>query len=548
MTVTRQLMCITLALTGLLSLPCWAQAPNTSASPDTGCAALASVDFSGIQDAPTQIVDAKLTEASDGQPAYCQIQGYIWPQVGFEVRLPISHWNGKFFELGCGGRCGTFAWMMWCPLQRGYACIASDMGHSGKNQDMLWAYNNLQALIDFDTRGAHVAALAGKAITEHYYSKAPDKAYFIGCSNGGLQALVEAQRFPWDFNGIISLDGVPNLSDIDMEQVWGARTLRGEDGHALLTHQELQLVHNAALASCDMDDGVKDGVISDPYQCKFDPSELICKSGVKTACLSEAQVDAVKKIYAGPTTRKGEKLSYIRGPTPGSELGWIDDNVGMDYIHSGSGLGGSEEWVLEAFRYADFTPAPGPHWKLTDFDFDRDYTRLGVSETLWDASNPDLRKFKGAGGKLIVAQGWNDQSVVPAVNIGYYQLAEKTMGGRAATQEFFRLFVVPGMEHCTGGAGAFAIDYVSYLEKWVENGQAPDKLVGAHVDEQYLLQHSVIDGQQYGAWIGALQLKFPLDPAIPVTFTRPIYPYPVLAKYRGTGDPSRAENFHAVGP
>jgi hypothetical protein len=540
-TVTALLLCLMLLLVAH-----GVRAEATSADDAAArCQALASTDFTQVLDAPTQVAEASVVEAHGDNPAYCRVQGYVWPQVGFELRLPLSRWNGKFFEAGCGGACGNTGWMFLCPLYRGYACIASDMGHQGTGQDLSWAYQELQAQIDFDIRGPHVVALAGKAITERFYAKPPTRAYFMGCSTGGRQALGEAQRFPWDFDGIIGLAGAPSFSAVNMEYIWGERALRAKDGRSLLTRQDLELVHDAALARCDLDDGVKDGIIGDPYHCKFDPSELLCKPGATKACLTAEQVEAVKKIYAGPTTSSGEKKPYIRGLAPGSEMGWIDDN-GMEFVKSGTELGGLEDWSLNVFRYLAFVPPAGPGWQLKDFDFDRDYKRLGVVETLMGAFNPDLRRFKDAGGKLIYAYGLNDQNSDPAAVIDYYETAERVTGSRAQTLGFFRLFMVPGMAHCTSGDGAFAIDYVSYLEDWVERNRAPDKLLGAHVDRQYLEQHTEVDGKPTDAWTAALALHFPLNPNIPVMFTRPIFPFPTLAKYKGTGDPKDAANFGPV--
>jgi len=277
------------------------------------------------------------------------------------------------------------------------------------------------------------------------------------------------------------------------------------------------------MANCDMDDGVKDGVIGDPLHCKFDPAELLCKAGKKTNCLSARQVDAIRKVYSGPTTSKGEKI-YTGGPLPGSELNWIPGYV--------SDAGVMVPWSQEYFSYVGFMPAPGPGWKPAEFDFDRDYKRIRLAESLFGAAdNPDLRKFKVAGGKLILYQGGADESDIPTDAIDYYETTQNTMGGRAATQEFFRLFFVPGMNHCTGGAGAFAIDYLPYLERWVEQGKAPDVLIGAHVKSD-----------DYSDWT-----DFPVDP-VKVSFTRPVYPYPLRAAYRGTGDPNDAASFGPVNP
>ena len=234
-----------------------------------------------------------------------------------------------------------------------------------------------------------------------------------------------------------------------MYYLWAGRTL-----HGTVTQADLKMLHEKVVAQCDMDDGVKDGVIGDPRHCKFEPATLLCKSGQTAECLTASQIEAVKKVYSGPTTSRGEKI-YTGGPMPGSELNWINDEGCCAYVSSK----GIARWSGDYFGYVGFMPAPGPSWKMADFDFDRDYKRLRMSESLFGAAdNPDLRKFKAAGGKMILYQGWQDESDIPTDSINYYETAEKTMGGRAATQDFFRLFMVPGMNHCTAGAEAFAID------------------------------------------------------------------------------------------
>lgn len=522
------------------------------------CRAVASIDFSGVVDAPTEITAVNPLKATDKTPALCQVQGYISPQVGFKVGLPTA-WNGKLLEVGCGGDCGSsdhFELPRACgaPLERGYACIAFDGGHTGSGG--LWAVNNLQAQVDFGYRGAHVTALAGKAITEKYYNMPPRYSYFRGCSTGARMALVEAQRFPWDFNGIIS--GAPWVNDTDsaMNMVWAHRVLRARNGKPIVTRADLKLVHDAALARCDMDDGLKDGIIGNPTACKFDPGDLVCRAGQHSGCLSRAQADAVRKVYDGPRNSMGEKL-YVSGAAIGSEMGWVDEV--LDYIRSDNTPGGSESWALTYFRHMVMPPA-GRSWQLMDFDFDRDYKRFGggTQESLLNAANPDLRKFKAAGGKLILWQGWNDQSDLPQMTIDYYETVQRVMGGRTDTLDFARLFMIPGMLHCTGGDGAFAVDYLTSLESWVEHGQPPDKLIGAHVDDSYLerLGRQPDAGElsdsgpsdETARFMGALMLKLPLDLEIPVTFRRPIYPYPLRAKYKGIGDPTDAINFEPVEP
>ncbi len=501
------------------------------------CEALASVEFSTIADAPTQVTKAELFPGSGKTPPYCLVQGYVAPQIGFELRLPSSNWNGKFLEVGSGGWGGmSFPFLCSGPLRKGYACIAADMGHRAGVVQGLWASNNLQAQVDFGYRATHVTALAGKAIVEAYYVSPPSKSMMLGCSTGGYQGMVEAQRFPWDFDGIIAISpDSGDEADLAMRILWHRQQVVDGDGKPTFGRGDLQLLHDAALAKCDMSDGVKDGIVGDPVSCTVDPRLLACKGGQKTACLNARQVDAAIKIYSGPVTATGERIS-TRGMFAGSELEWnhYDD-----------------EWALELFKYALFTPTPGPGWKITDFNFDQDYKRLGMG-ALYTDSNPDLRKFKTAGGKLIVAQGGIDTEEVPRAIVDYYQTVERTMGGRHATQDFFRLFIVPGMKHCTGGDGAFAIDYLTYLEEWVEHGQAPDSMIGAHVNTGYFLAQQVserrpsdVSEQDAKAWERALfeLTTLPMDPNIPVTFFRPVYPYPLYAKYRGSGSPSEAASF-----
>jgi hypothetical protein len=499
------------------------------------CQALVAGDFSGVPGAPTHIDTAVLVTSPDAlfsqlaaslppdlvaqirqelphlRP-FCRVSGYVTPNVGFEVSLPISNWNGKFIHMGCGGWCGSSEsfWIACGLLASEYACVGTDMGHKGRGG--LWARNNLQAQIDFSYRATHVATLAGKAIAERYYRRSLQRSYFYGCSTGGYQGMVEAQLFPWDFNGIIA--GAPDMDEADLavRGIWVKRHFMGADGKPILSERDIRLVHEGALAACDMDDGLKDGIISDPVNCRFAPATLQCDSGRHVACLTAEQVTVVKELYGTPATSDGKPFS-TRAVLPGSELNW--------------GEAFSHVWGEDFFRDLALLPSPGSEWRYTDFDFDRDYQRSGVG-VLFADTNPDLRKFKDAGGKLISYQGANDAWEFPGGIVDYYETAEKTLGGRAVTQDFFRLFLVPGMNHCGGGAGAFAVDYLSYLEAWVERGKPPDRTIGAHVSD--LGKYQTI-------------LKLPLDPGHRVSFTRPIYPYPVSARYSGAGDPRSADSF-----
>jgi Tannase and feruloyl esterase len=517
-----------------------ATSDDVDASVAEQCTTLTQVDFSGIQDAPTQITAARLIETKS-DPAYCHVQGYVSPQVGFEIRLPANHWNGKFVETGCAGACGTVMIDWLCPslVRKGYACITSDMGHEGRIGDGLWAYANLQAEVDWGFRATHVTALTGKAITERFYKRAPGKSYFVGCSTGGRQGMVEAQRFPWDFDGIIAGAPASDQSGSILVRLWAALAMRASDGAPILSPAALQLVHNAVVAACDMNDGVRDGLIGDPRTCNFDLEGLVCKGNSNTRCLSRQQADALKKIYGGPMTSKGEEIYADGALMPGSELAF------GEYYQSGQ----FSSFDVDFLRYMAFIPDPGPNWQPSDLNFDRDYKRFAMMESLYAANNPDLRAFKANGGKLIVYHGWADAGaggIPPLKTVDYYQSVEKTMGGPEATRDFFRLFMIPGMGHCGGGEGADHIDYVSYLENWVEHGQAPEVMVGAHIDADRLDRFLTTHDSKNPNFSREYEL-FLNDPGS-AKFTRPVYPYPIQTKYKGTGDPNRADSFEPVHP
>lgn len=503
----------------------------TAADFSQSCRTLAAAGFSDIPDAPTQIVETKETKGED-VPTYCHVKGYISPSIGFRLALPW-HWNGKFVEGGCGRHCGADSlvdkdgdWFLATnvcgpALRKGYACIWSDMGHPGTGSDALWGFNSLQAKLDWGFRATHVAALAGKAIVERFYAEAPKRSYFNGCSTGGRQALQEAQRFPWDFDGIIAGAPPVDLASLYVAFAWEFQATRDHRGRVLVGESEGKLLTDAAMAKCDLDDGVKDGIISDPLHCAFDPSELACKSGQTRDCLRSEQLAALAKIYAGPATPEGVRLTLGSLILPGNEYTVLK---GLSGLERAKGL------VADGLRYLFFFPEESPTWTLRDFDFSRDYKRLGVMGSLYDASNPDLRKFKAAGGKILVYQGMND-SFLARQAIDYYETVERTMGGRKETQSFFRLFVLPGVDHCGGGDGADTVDYLSALEAWVEEDKAPDWLIAARLKGNPDVFQKFLHPP-----------SFPLDPQR-IQFTRPVYPYPIGAKYTGRGDPNDAANF-----
>ncbi len=493
------------------------------------CAALRDVDFTGITDAPTQVIAARMAPAAGEVRAHCVIEGYVAPNVGFRLRLPAGvDWNGKFSQMAPGGYGGSLEVMTaWCDdaLRRGFACITQNTGHTGVGFDATWAYNNLQAEFDYGIRAAHVATLAGKAITERFYGAGPKFSYFMGCSGGGKQALVQAQRFPWNYDGVIAVEP-SNPTVTGVVQLWNALATHDAAGQPLFTTADLQLLHDGAVDQCDALDGLEDGIIGgDPRRCAFDPGVLTCRAGQTAGCLSAVQVAAAKKVYGGPVTSTGKKLYFPA--LPGGEMG--------PYFTGGrTGLQYKSMW----WQYMGLTPDPGPNWKATDFDFDNDYKRGYMMDAVLVASdNPDLRKLRAEGNKLMIIQGWEDGGLPgPFVTLDYYEMVEKLMGGRDATQDFVRLFMIPGRSHCAEGVGAAAIDALGAMEAWVERGRAPDMLVGAHV---------VVAGP-YNPYRGGF-LSLPKDLST-APFTRPHYPYPLEARYKGAGDPNDYRNFESVEP
>jgi feruloyl esterase len=500
------------------------------------CEALANADFAGVSEAPTQILSAEVVAATETLPEQCRVTGYVNPQVGFELTLPVADWNGKFIHVGSGGHGGTIrptACSM--PLARGYACLQSDMGHKGTGLDAKWAYNNLQAELDWGYRATHVATVAGKAVTEGFYRKLPSRSYFSGCSTGGRQALQAVQRFPWDFDGIIA--GAPpiRLADLYVTFAWGQRATRDVDGNPILGIDDLKLLTEGALARCDMDDGVHDGVISSPFECPFRASDLACKSGNTTGCLTPEKVRAAEQVYSGPVDANSSSL-FGAGALPGSEYGgpWnaqYGGNWGIYYLGKDGAPALYAPLTEEGLKYLFFSPDRASDWTIQQFDFDSDYKRLDVMQSLYDSSNPDLNRFRAAGGKMLIYHGLNDLSILPHWIIEYYQKVERVMGGREDTQSFVRLFSLPGVEHCGRGAGADTIDYLTYLESWVEQGKAPDELIA------YRLKRKA----------GYSAATFPIAQD-EIEFSRPVYPYPIKAKYLGHGDPNSAENFGPVEP
>jgi feruloyl esterase len=512
---------------GVISLALLATGTPALARPQAGtapfdaakaCAGVRAVDFGKLQDAPTSIVTTAILDYGPDKREVCEVDGVINPTIGFKIVMPTHGWNGKYIQGGCGGACGTTQ-LFWCddPLRRGYACLGSDMGHQGGVGAWRWAWNNIQLQGDFGFRSTHVASLAGKAVVAAFYGKQATLSYYWGCSTGGRQAYHEAEFYPQDFAGIVGGSPPINETGSSVQLAWSVKAVLRADGSEILGVPQAQLLHRAVVALCDMNDGIKDGLIGDARLCKFDPATTLCKSGQAAGtCLTAEQVDAARKLYAGPHDSKGRSIGHYGGVMPGSELNWIGD-----YIDGPNRKAQYRGFIADVWRYLGFNPGPGPSWTLNDLDFDRDPQRLQINEALYRADNPDFRNFKDAGGKFIGFQGWSDTSVVPMGTIDFYETVARAMGGYDRTKDFFRFYAVPGMRHCSSdGDGADNIDFLTALENWVERGKAPDMLTGYNFDWR---------GVQYVAPIWP-------RPADQIRFSRPVFPYPEDAIWSGKGD------------
>ncbi|MSO97070.1 MAG: tannase/feruloyl esterase family alpha/beta hydrolase [Rhodospirillaceae bacterium] len=511
---------MTRAITAALFTLFLATAGEALAATAEQCKALSEMDFGRIQDAPTKLMTSAVVAAAGGVPAYCRAEGFAAPQVGLEVKLPLENWNGKFLFQGCGAMCGSMMGSAACDdgVARGYACATTDMGHKSPNaQDGKWAYNNPVAEIDVGHRATHVATVAGKAITAAFYSGDLKQSYYRGCSTGGRQALVEAQRYPYDFDGIIG--GSPVLYQLmgpPLQLIWAATANFDANGKEIMDAEKIPAIHKAAVASCDALDGVTDGVIDDPRQCKFDPASMKCTSAPNAQCLTDAEVNVARKIYTGPKPTGKQSFAPL-GLLPGSELGWIG------YIKGGK-KSPNYSFASEMLRYLAFSEDPGPNYDPLEFDWARDPQRMSLSAL--SGANPDMSLFKKGGGKLILFHGLADPAIMATSTMAFYDTVTRTMDGLKETQDFARLYLPPGLNHCTGGAGINTVDFLGALEAWVERGQAPEGLSGYHVT-----------AVQTNA---ALPIGFkPAD----AEFARPVYPYPDRAVYDGSGDWKDAANF-----
>ena len=441
------------------------------------------------------------------EKSFCRVTGTIAPATKFEVWLPDpGAWNGKLQGVGNGGVAGSIAQgSLASALARGYAAVSSNLGHDGGPIDFDFAIGHPELVSDWGHHATHAMTVVAKAAVEAYYGKPPAKSYFTGCSGGGRQGLMEAQRYPADYDGIVAGDPTADFTRLTLGgRLWEAIATLKNPSH-YIPASKIPVIAAATVAACDALDGIKDGVIDDPRQCKFDPATIQCKAGDGPDCLTEGEVAALKTIYAGSSSSDGKPI--FPGYMPGGELG----PMGWATYVSGPAPGKASQFLYGG-NFARGMVMERPDYDPLTFDYDRDMPKaVAKLSKMIDATNPNLSGFNARGGKLIQYHGWSDPGVSPLSSVNYYTAIGRRLHGDPSG--FYRLFMVPGMQHCVGGPGPDHFDALAALEEWVEQSKAPDRLIATHLT----------DGKP--------------------DRTRPLCPYPQVAKWDGKGSTDVAESF-----
>lgn len=553
--------------------------------PIISCSQLGQVDISHAVGAN---VSLKTEELDTPKGKYCRVMGNIDPAIGFEADLPVEHWTQRFAQTGCGAYCGSIRANInqagSCgPALNGELVVAgNDLGHqggmggpgaSGQPEGAFGA--DPQKRIDFAYRANHVTAVASKALIQAFYGQPQKYAYFVGCSDGGREALIEAERFPNDFDGIAA--GAPvaiiNVHNSPFHS-WTSAANKRADGSTILYRERLGILQSAVAAHCPTLSGIDDGILASPFACKFDPGWVQCKAGIAdtSACLTAEEVAVVKKIYEGPQDASG-KLFEISGFPVGSEKQWNlpGKTAGRPGGPVGGGRGGAGGMAGGSIKYLLLpTVSPdSPEEIMAKFTFTQEwFDRVREMGYLYNAANTNLRPFADHGGKLIVWHGGADTSVPPAISVAYYQGVQKELGEKR-TDAFMRFFLLPGVGHCGGGDGPSQLDILTPLMAWTEQKHAPEKIVvgktaggsGMGPGPNMVAGGQIVNAGQDapgrrgeaggrggpGEGRGPGGSRYPYSsPASATVYTRPVHPYPMVARYLGKGDPNDAANYEPV--
>ena len=469
------------------------------------------------------VISATVLPATADTPGFCRVWGQIPPEIRFEVDLPAV-WNGRLYMFGNGGYAGEAldgrgrVANAQRGLARGFVVAQTNTGHDAATEPLGSFAASPQKLIDYAFRAVHVTALTAKRLAQAYYGTAPRRSYFDGCSTGGRQGLISAQRFPDDFDGI--LVGAPVL-DFTGTMI-GYATIQRALAAAPIAPAKLKILADAVYAKCDAADGLADGLIDDPRRCAFRPAADLpaCPDDADgPACFTAAQLKALETVYGGtkrsgadffPGQQFGTEIAPPGAAGPMSAGAWVPWLIGPANAQSIQTSFGET-----FFRYLAFG-RPNLKYDWTSFNVDTDLDKVQWASTLLDATDPDLSRFRARGGKILSYHGWADPALNPLMAIRYYESVLARLG--PTTPGFYRLFMVPGMLHCSGGVGVSSFDAFTPLVEWVENGAPPDTIVGSRT----------VDGK--------------------VSRTRPLCPYPQVARYKGLGSIDDAASFACAAP
>ncbi|MEV4622555.1 tannase/feruloyl esterase family alpha/beta hydrolase [Asanoa sp. NPDC049573] len=488
--------------------------------PTLDCSTTAAGKVSKAVGQPTTVTSAA-SATTPATTAFCDVKASITVTAKdhstsvIQLRLQIpQNWNRRYVQLGGGGFCGsipTGGTSGNANVDLGYAVASDDSGHIGGGSDGSFALDNTAVQDTWGYLSEHLTALASKALLKAMAGTKADYSYFVGCSTGGRQALIEAQRWPDDFDGIVA--GAPaNRQNYLAPLSQGVRELQNRDaaGNQVVDAAAAAVVGQAVVTTCD--GVVKDGVVDDPRSCHFDPATVACPGGAAApGCLSAAQVAVIRKWYDSPRDNRGHEL-YPGGLPLGSEGGW----VGSDISTSPTRLSGGGAYAEQVLRYLAFPTDPGASYQLADFDPNKDAKKLDAMAKVYNADTTNLDAFRKAGGKLMLYHGLADPLITPFGTIQYYEDVVDRYGSLAKTEQFARLFLLPGVYHCNGGPGADRVDWLSSIRDWTEHGKAPSSVLASKVS-------------------GAV-----------TTMERPVYAYPLQAHYDGTGDANLATNWMPV--
>lgn len=518
----------------LFFLLLWPAAPAAAADADAGALAAKCHELFALTDFDTAVQPGVIVAATDDVPAHCSVKGVIDRSIRFQVSLPIDGWQGRFMYHAPGGLAGVLG-DTTSLLADGFAMATTDTGHEGENDPAF--VRDDKAFLNFAFRANHLATIVAKGIIAAFYGKEAEHAYLWGCSNGGRAALVEALRYPEDYDGIIA--GAPALGWGEEMLPWGLAAARRQAEHPL-TLESLELLNAASDAACDLLDGVEDDVIGDPRQCtveKLNLEGLLCEQGQSSGCLTAGQIETARFTYNGVVDESGQVLSP--GVYPGAEAAgdwklWVVGEPAFMPQAANELMGGIIADVLH----------DQPGFQLDQFDVVGDRQTLFRATIAVDVPPPDFTNYRQRGGKLILYNGWQDMPCRADALTDYWAQAAR-MNGEEALNDFARLYMVPGMLHCTAGPGAWAADYVQAIVDWVEEEQAPGALVGQHPGIVDWFEAMAASAGATVGWNDAVR-KAGAAKGGGEGITRPICPYPQYAKYNGTGNPDIAESFACV--